>query len=318
MGLINADVNAILSERREQALDKGEKRKNYFYHTVPLLEKLDREIIICKADMLLGVVHGNSPEYSSFSELEKKKKMILLEKDVPQDYDQPVFYCSVCRDTGMNEDGLCDCARELMLPYLIEDGGLSDCRDISFSRYREEYYSDAAKMRLIRRMCQEYVEGFPGQKKNLLFCGKPGTGKSFMSLCVANAVVEKGITVLFIRINELLDIMNRYRVQMMSFSPDETILMHLEKKRDMIFEADLLVIDELGIEAKGINTTADLLEILGVRVVKKTATLITTNLSAPELQKHYDNRLYSRLFGDFSFVTFSGDDIRQHPLYKGR
>ena len=316
----DARIDALLSGRREEARERGERRRKAIYSRYPSLEKLDREIRICRADLLLEIVGtpGDRPDYDELASLEGQRVLLLQKESIPSDYDRPVPFCSLCEDAGVVDGVLCTCYRGLLIPSQIRDGGLSDYREMTFSHYSEDYYSDPMKMRMIRKLCEEYADGFPGQSRNHLFLGKPGTGKTYLSLCIANRVADSGVPVLFVRMNELLDLMNGYRIQMTSYSPDIERLSQLEKKRGLVFDADFLVIDELGVEAKGPNTTADLLEILGSRRVKNTATLITSNLTASDLQKNYDNRLYSRLFGDFSVVPFTGDDIRQHPNYRRR
>ena len=320
MDIRNAQVDAILSRRREEAVTRGEERRDSFYTRYPRLLDLDKQIQICKSDILLQLATApkSPPNYSALFSLETEKRVFMQLEKIPEDFDRPVPFCHLCGDLGMSHGDICVCYRELSIPGLLQDGGLFDYREITFSSYREDLYSEPDKMALIRNLCGEYALAFPGNKKNMLFLGRPGTGKTFMALCVANDVVAKGVAVYFARMNELLDVMNAYRIQMLSFSPDAELLTALVRKRQMIFEADLLIIDELGVEAKGQNTTADLLEILGSRQVKRLATLITSNLTAADLQKNYDNRLYSRLFGDFSIVAFTGNDIRLHPAYKTR
>ena len=316
----NEQIESLLSSRREQARIQGEKKRDDIYERYPSLKELDKNIQVSRSDILLQVVSspGKKPDYKNLYSLETRRRLFLQGEGISEDFSEPVSFCALCRDTGTTGEELCSCYKELLIPVLIQEGGLSDYKEMTFSQYSDEYYSDSDNMSLVRKLCDEYVLGFPGQHKSNLFLGKPGTGKTFLALCIANEVVRKGIPVFFVRMNELLDIMNMYRIQMMSFSPDAELLLQLMKKREMIFGADLLVIDELGVEAKGPNTTADLLEVLGNRRIKKLSTLITSNLTAADLQKNYDNRLYSRLFGDFSLVPFSGQDIRLHPTYKKR
>jgi DNA replication protein DnaC len=112
--------------------------------------------------------------------------------------------------------------------------------------------------------------------------------------------------------------MDEYRTLKRSFSPDAVRDAYISALRDRIFNVDFLVIDELGVEAKGPNNIPDLLQILGTRHQSGKVTLITTNLSLAELEKQYDNRVYSRLIGDFRKFQFEGKDIRTGEKYRKR
>ena len=318
MELRDFRVDDILLKRQEDARILGEERKEQYYKAFPALENLDKKIRIHKADMLVNLFGPSNQDTDKMilERLETEKRQLLRTCDVPESYENPVFYCSKCEDTGILQNQTCSCYKELLIPYLKERGGLSDYRFSTFANFKEDFFSNQEKIKLLKKAYEEYAAEFPGQKRSLLFLGNPGTGKTYMSLCIANAVAEKGVSVFFIRIGELFEIMNNYRVQMMSYTPDAIMTEMLERKRKMIMEADLLIIDELGVEARGPNSTADLLDITGQRKAKNLATVITSNLKIAELKRVYDDRLCSRLLGDFFPVVFEGEDIRLSPAYR--
>ena len=310
----------ILSDRRGRSELARDARMEAYYRRYPNLREMDKEIKVCRAELLLELAErkGQSVDRSSLAVLEQKKNRLLAEFEIPADYDKIIPFCSLCGDTGAVDGKPCSCYKELLIPALFEASGLDLYQDISFSRFSEEYFSNPAKIRSLRAVGEAYVRSFPGQNKNLFFWGNPGTGKTYMAVCIAREVVNRAVSVLFIRISDLLEILNAYRTMMLSFSPDESRLAELKAKRDLILNGGLLVIDELGIEAKGPNTIADLLQILGTRRQQGLPTVITTNLSLSDLQKAYDNRLYSRLMGDFDAFHFEGDDIRTSARYRRR
>ena len=318
MELRDSRVDDILLERQEQAFLLGEEKKEKYYQVFPALRDLDRKIQIQKADMLLELFNqaGTRSDKSGLLRLESEKKQLLQSANIPENYDKSVYACNHCEDTGIVNEELCSCYRSLLVPYLKEKGGLSDYRFLTFANFNASFFSDPEKMILIRKANESYAADFPGQKRSQLFLGNPGTGKTYMAISIANAVAEKGVVVFFTRIGGLFEIMNNYRVQMMSYSPDAALMEVLDQKKKMILEADLLVIDELGVEARGLNNTADLLDIIGQRKVKNLATVITSNLGIAELKRVYDDRLCSRLLGDFFPVVFEGKDIRLSPAYR--
>ena len=311
----------ILSDRRGRSELSRDARIADHYRRFPDLQEIDKEIRICKAELLLRLAEsrGQQADRSALADLESKKLAYLTRTGISPDYAAIIPYCKLCGDTGFTANGRpCSCFQELMVPALFNASGLDLYQDISFAQFSDGFFSPPAKIRSIRAVSEAYVAGFPGQTRNILFWGNPGTGKTFMAVCIAREVVQKSVSVLFIRISDLLETMNAYRTQMLSFSPDEERLTALKAKRNLILNGGLLVIDELGIEARSPNTVADLLQILGTRQQLGLATLITTNLSLSDLQKVYDNRLSSRLLGDYTSFQFEGDDIRTSPRYRNR
>ena len=308
----------ILSDRRGRSELAREARIASYYERYPELKEIDKEIKVCKAEMLLELAEkrGLPVDRSVLAELEAGKLAYLKDAGISADYDKIIPYCGLCGDTGYAGGKPCTCFQELMVPALFEASGLDLYQGASFAQFSDAFFKNPAKIRSIRAVAEAYADEFPGQTDNLFFWGNPGTGKTYMAVCIAKKVVERAVSVLFIRISDLIEIFNAYRTMMLSFSPDEARLNGIKAKRDLILNGGLLVIDELGIEARGPNTIADLLQILGTRRQQGLPTIITTNLSLPDLQKTYDNRLYSRLMGDFNAIQFEGDDIRTSARYR--
>jgi len=318
MDSIQIAAQNILSDRRGKSELERDRRVEEFHRKYPRLAELDREIKVCRAEMLLemAVNRGAPPDRSGLDAMEKEKREYLAQSGITPDYARVIPFCGKCDDTGFKDGEPCICYRELILPGLVKESGLDRYPNARFSVYKDDYYSIPEKIRMIRTAVEAYVRGFPAQSDNLLFWGDPGTGKTFMAACLAREVVNRYVPVLMLTVSSLLDIMNSYRTLTLSFSPDEERLTMVRAQRELIFHGGLLVIDELGVEAPGPNTVPDLLQILGTRHQMNLPTVITTNLSLPDLQKKYDNRLYSRLFGDFKKFHFEGKDIRFSAEYR--
>lgn len=320
MDSIQIAAQNILSDRRGKSELERDRRVEEFHRKYPRLAELDRRIKICRAEMLLQMAEnrGLPPDRSELEAIEKEKRGYMVQSGIMPEYDRVIPFCGKCGDTGFVDGKPCICYQELTLPGLIRASGLDRYPNARFSAFKDDYFSSPQKMRLIRATVEAYAAGFPGQSDNLLFWGDPGTGKTFMAACLANEAVNRYVSVLMLSVSSLLDIMNSYRTLTLSFSPDEERLSSIRAKRDLIFGGGLLVIDELGVEAPGPNTIPDLLQILGTRHQMNLPTVITTNLSLLNLQKKYDNRLYSRLFGDFTAFHFEGSDIRLSAEYRNR
>ena len=81
-----------------------------------------------------------------------------------------------------------------------------------------------------------------------------------------------------------------------------------------INNVDLLIIDDLGTESKNSVTTTELFNIINSRLLnqnnKITKTIISTNYDLKQLYNIYEERLLSRIIGNYNACYFFGDDIR--------
>lgn len=75
--------------------------------------------------------------------------------------------------------------------------------------------------------------------------------------------------------------------------------------------ADLLILDDLGIEEDNRWTRTMTYQIIEKRNASKLPVIITTNISLSELKERYDERTFSRLVKMCSFIENEGEDIRK-------
>ena len=61
-------------------------------------------------------------------------------------------------------------------------------------------------------------------------------------------------------------------------------------------------------------TVSCLYNIINTRLNKGKAVIINTNLTRDDLRKRYDERITSRLFGEFLPIMFLGRDMRELKL----
>jgi DNA replication protein DnaC len=314
------DVYNILTDRKSRSELIRDRRVLDLYVQYPELEELDRRIRICSAERILSLLEsGDDRDHAQeLASLRKNRAIVIKQNQIAENYDEAVPFCDRCRDEGFLDGKVCRCVRDLLIPEYRAVSGLEKYQGVSFEDYTDEYFSEPERMRKIYKDCVFYSSTNYGRHNNLLFWGKPGTGKTFMAVCIARRILEQAIPVLVIRAPELMETMDEYRTLKRSFSPDPGRDSYISGLRERIFGVDFLVIDELGVEARGPNNVPDLLQILGMRQQSGKVTLITTNLSLAELEKNYDRRVYSRLVGDFTSLQFEGRDIRTVEEYRKR
>ena len=81
-----------------------------------------------------------------------------------------------------------------------------------------------------------------------------------------------------------------------------------------ILDVDLLIIDDLGTETMNNMKFTELFNIINTRLLnqnnKITKTIISTNMDLRDIFAVYDERIGSRIVGNYNICKFFGDDIR--------
>ena len=156
----------------------------------------------------------------------------------------------------------------------------------------------------ISAICEMFVQNFTkDNEENLLFYGDTGLGKTFMSNCIAKALLDKGFTVIYQTSFKMFEIIEEYKFHNINNSISK-------ENYNNLFECDLLIIDDLGTELTNTFTVSELFMILNTRLLNKKKTIISTNFSLGKLAETYTERISSRIFDKFTLVKFVGKDLR--------
>lgn len=250
----------------------------------------------------------------------KEKYSLLDHYGIARDYLDLKYDCPICKDTGFLESGdQCNCLKQKILKDSYRMSNLetilsdSNFDKFDFSVFSEEEFenydlSPRENMKNIMSDIDEYLyyfKSYPTNKKNnLLFTGTPGLGKTFLCSCIAREVIKKGHTVIYQTAFNLMDVIEKYRFKKIEFSRSD-----LENYNN-IYEADLLIIDDLGTEMINTFTISELFNILNSRINAKKKTIISTNLDVGILSQIYTDRITSRIIGNFKIFEFYGPDLR--------
>lgn len=166
---------------------------------------------------------------------------------------------------------------------------------------------DDGKNAEMTQLAKNYVKAFDEWKKQgkgLLFFGSVGTGKTFISACIANALIDKGYSCLVTNFARLVN-----TIQGMFDGKQEYI--------DSLNRFDLLVIDDLASERNTEYMNEIVFNIIDSRYRSGLPLIITTNLTGEELKKPAEiskQRIYSRLFEMCLPIEVAGDDRRKQKL----
>ena len=324
MALSNSQYNAIMREyERLQAESRSElrARKEKIYAAVPKLRALELQAGNSAMERFRTAVKtGNRAAVEGFSgelrDLEAEKRRLLAEAGYPADALEPRFRCPDCRDTGMADGQRCHCFKARAAELLYSQSGLRRIIEReNFDRFSLELYDDQrviTKVGMTERAymekqldrCRRYAAGFREKRENLLFRGNTGVGKSFLSHCIAKELIDQGFAVLYLGAAELFECMA-------AVSMDREEDLSRKEQYDLIFYADLLIIDALGTETMNSLTISQFFNLLNARDVPEKGTVISTNLSLTMLRDTYTERITSRILSGYSIIELYGDDLRR-------
>ncbi|MQN01935.1 MAG: DNA replication protein DnaC [Lachnospiraceae bacterium] len=313
MRLTDTQYNYIMQIYREARQDRDElirSRRTELRKNIPELSQLEDSF------RSAGRKRGLHMNYKGLTaKFIDQEKHLLLEHGYPEDYLDPPYHCPDCHDTGYvgeNHDEPCHCFKKYALDLIYKDEPvmrriLTDSfEDFDLSGYTSKKdssgissYECASKA---FSQSRRFVETFDSDFKNLFFYGTPGSGKTFLSSCIASRLIKTDHTVIYLSAVRLFDVMADY-----SFNP--------RKNRDdyaysSLFSADLLIIDDLGTEVTNTFTASALFSLLNERLLTEKSTIISTNLTLNEVSDRYSQRVFSRLAEKYNFYHLFGFDGR--------
>lgn len=156
----------------------------------------------------------------------------------------------------------------------------------------------------ISNISKRYVEHFRTMMKKgkgLLFFGDTGTGKSFMSACIANALIDQGYKCLVTSFPRIINELSGL------FEGKQAYINDLNRY-------NLLVIDDLAVE-RDTDYTAEIIQnVIDSRYRSGLPLIVTTNLTLEDIMKPKDirkQRLFSRLKEMCLPIEVTGADRRE-------
>lgn len=313
MGLSNAQYDAILREYEEiQSIERAVLAK----HQAEVSEKLpayhELEVETSALAMSYARKKLENPDFDTgglhkeLAMINQKKEALLMANGYPKDYLSMKYRCPDCQDTGLIGHQKCHCFKQKMINLLYEQSGIMEMlKTENFSTMSFDYFDgdDLTRFQNAVENCRNYVETFNKDYRNLFFYGTVGTGKSFLSGCVAKELLEKGNSVIYFSATDLFERLSKSTFQYKNKETADVLLQDL-------YNCDLLIIDDLGTEFTTALSLAEFFSLINERHLRKKSTIISTNLSLDDLQDRYKDRIFSRLFTNYNLIKLTGPDIR--------
>lgn len=230
------------------------------------------------------------------SEIDKKLKSLKIGSI------EPIYSCKKCSDSGFVDGKYCSCLIKEVNNILIKESGfekLEDFKDVKFDIFEDKEYMQSLYQKM-QKWCHSNFE------KNIIFIsGNTGVGKSHLTRCMANELINENYVVFFTT----------------SFAMHQDFVKShmtrdLELKNSLLdryLNADILFIDDLGTELRNPLITINYLyHVINERKINKRPTIITSNLDLYDLQDYYDERISSRIIDKQSSICLNiqGEDLR--------
>ena len=308
--------------KRTKAISDADIKRKQVYSSIPELQNIDDKLHDISISTLKSMLISSKTEKELYlknleeesNNLKLSKFNVLKEHGIESEDLEPTFECQICKDTGYITDEnsrtvLCNCIKQKLLniQYNKSNIGNIDKENFDTFNFNELYSYDISPRENIKKIYNDsikFVENFDDpNEKNLMFLGPTGLGKTFLSNCIAKALLDKGKTVLYQTAPVMLEsiISSRFDKQDSNFI-------------DNLLNVDLLIIDDLGTETMNSMKFTELFTIINTRLLnqnqKITKTIISTNLDLKSIFSIYNERIGSRLVGHYNIYKFFGDDIR--------
>ena len=135
-------------------------------------------------------------------------------------------------------------------------------------------------------VCRRYVENWEEMKAQnigILFYGDVGTGKSFLACAIANALLERLVSVSVTNFPRILNSLQG------SFDDER------QKRIDRLQHYSLLVIDDLGVERDTSYSVEQIYNVVDARSRSGKPLIVTTNLSLDDL-RNPSSMGYARIY----------------------
>jgi len=322
MALSNEQYDALMREYNHKQSRNHQIvtfRTKELYSAVPDLAELDDQVSKVSISSITSIFDGKditeatAESKRKLNALKERRINLMKAAGFPEDYLEPPYDCPDCKDTGYINGKRCHCFKQAAINIVYKQSNLSNILSrenfgaFDLSVYDDDYFEPGSELsarataEIALAKAENFVQNFKEKGGNLLLLGQTGCGKTFLSNCIAKALLDEGVSVVYFTASELFRVFEEQTFKKNTKASD----LH-----DHIFDCDLLIIDDLGTEFQNSFTTSRLFECLNERLLRSKSTIISTNLSLENMRDAYSERITSRVFSNYELLKLIGDDIR--------
>ena len=300
-------------QKRLRAKNEADDRKFYLHTLSRDAVELDRALSEIGLRIFKTGCEGGENVMANIEKIKTEQEQMLAAKrallrslNLPEDYTEIKYECPACMDTGFVDTKMCACMKKALIMEGFRSSGLGSLIEKqSFDNFSLSYYEgdDLERMKRNLAAVKDYAENFTRDSGNLLLIGGTGLGKTHLSTAMAKHIIERGNDVVY---ESAQNIISDFEADRFRHGYDKVD----EMRADKYFDCDLLIIDDLGVEVINAFSISCLYNLINTRINHARPTVISTNMSPQIMRSRYDDRITSRLLGEFSIILFAGTDIR--------
>ena len=309
-------ISDLYNEIRNNNLKEEKKRREHIKKIHPKI--LDIETTI--KQLYFKMIKSQNKSYlNSIHNLINYKNKLLLSVNLPINYLDSIYTCNDCKDTGYIITEKCKCYFRNLTNIYLKNSDLNiliqknNFENFDFSYYSDTYKNDDSitskeNIQNIYSNILNYIKNFESININLLFKGECGSGKTFLSHCIAKELLSKGFSIIYKTSEDLFN--ELYEIY--------SLRNYNKIENSIIFKCDLLIIDDLGAENPKNPYYSYFFNFINKKLLLQKKLLISTNVPLNELQQNYSERIMSRILGNFKIYNFFVEhDIRLQKQIKG-
>lgn len=322
-------VEGIYQARRDRQAKLRDERIAKIYEDHPQLNEINRQIGLKNVALAKSrLVKSDQIEKQELElhELQGQRDRYMKDYQIdPEDF-KLHYDCNLCKDWGYivseNKHSKCSCLLKIQEGLRQGQAHLTNKLDKeNFGTFRLDLFDNTKKVEIygglknltereniqeIRKAALHFIQNFRNkEEKSMLYYGGVGLGKSFMCYCIAKELLDRGYTVLYLTMNEFMDIMQLYHFDRSIFFDRYTL-----EDYYAVEQADLFILDDLGTEITNSFVKTVLFNTVNSRMINNKKMIISTNLMPGELIERYDERITSRITEYMDSYQFFGDNKR--------
>lgn len=311
-------ASAILEQRRKEDKKNQEKRIAEVYEKVPQIKALDRQIKEIGFTTLKLIASGKTSKAyeEKIDFLTQQKQQLLRKNGFDLDYMEIKYHHEVCKDTGFVGTKMCSCRKQLIIDQKYDQSNIKNqIMEENFNSFNINLYSKNTdkvygispyeNMQYIIGGVKKFVNNFAYETGNIYIYGDVGRGKTFLINSIAKEILDRNFSVVYMTSTKLFKFLNDY---LYAFEDRRE---NLEEKYRLIFDSDLLIIDDLGAEASRQADKSNLFDVVNERMNAGKPIIFSSNLDEEALQEIYGPRIFSRIMGNNSRIyEIFGEDLR--------
>lgn len=169
-----------------------------------------------------------------------------------------------------------------------------------------DYVATTQGQKTVLGACKAFASAWPDRIKDggsLVMTGRPGTGKTSLACAIGNEVIRRHLGVVaFGTVSTMLrHIKDSYRKDSRRSEQDAV---------DDLVRPDLLILDEVGVQAGSDHEKLLMFEVLNARYQECRPTILISNLSGGELETFLGHRVMDRYRECGAVLAFDWDSYR--------